>query len=78
MRRGEAIFGFCDIRNFTDATEVLQARAARWLVARRPPHPEEGSPKITPAVLDILLKAWARTLFFLVYVGLQVWALIGI
>ena len=24
LARFEAIFGFCDIRNFTDATEVLQ------------------------------------------------------
>ena len=26
-----AIFGFCDIRNFTDATEVLQTEVMRFV-----------------------------------------------
>jgi hypothetical protein len=30
-RRTVAIFGFCDIRRFTDTTEVLQVRAPGWV-----------------------------------------------
>lgn len=42
------IYGFCDIRQFTDATEVLQVRALPYAIPPPPPTPSPPPPPISP------------------------------